>query len=143
MIKFRCSKLLVLSLGHEEEPRDIMIERFKRIATILKRFRLIVILCAFFSFLMMLLSFSQNRWFNGEFWLIPSLLAFGWSLLFFSMGELFASVPELLEKQASWTSKVSNAIRRAGYKILAIILLVVCLSLIILSYQLLRTWYIG
>ena len=143
MIKFRCSKLLVLSLGHEDEPRDIMIERFKRIATILKRFRLIVILCAFFSFFMMLLSFSQNRWLNGEFWLIPSLLAFGWFLLFFSMGELFASVPELLEKQASWTSKVSNAIRRAGYKILAIILLVVCLSLIILSYQLLRTWYIG
>ena len=143
MIKFRCSKLLVLSLGREEEPRGFMIERFKRIATILKRFRLIVILCAFFSFFMMLLSFSQNSWLNGEFWLIPSLLAFGWSLLFFSMGELFASVPELLEKQASWTSKVSNAIRRAGYKILAIIALVVCLSLIILSYQLLRTWYIG
>ena len=143
MIKFRCSKLLVLSLGHEEEPRDIMIERFKRIATILKRFRLIVILCACFSFFMMLLSFFQDRWVNGEFWLIPSLLTFGWSLLFFSMGELFASAPGLPEKQASWTSKVSNAIRRAGYKILAIIALVVCLSLIILSYQLLRTWYIG
>ena len=143
MIKFSCSKLPVLSLSREEEPRGIMIERFKRIATILKRFRLIVILCAFFSFFMMLLSFFQDRWVNGEFWLIPSLLTFGWSLLFFSMGELFASAPGLPEKQASWTSKVSNAIRRAGYKILAIIALVVCLSLIILSYQLLRTWYIG
>ena len=143
MIKFSCSKLPVLSLSREEEPRGIMIERFKRIATILKRFRLIVILCACFSFFMMLLSFFQDRWVNGEFWLIPSLLTFGWSLLFFSMGELFASAPGLPEKQASWTSKVSNAIRRAGYKILAIIALVVCLSLIILSYQLLRTWYIG
>ena len=143
MIKFSCSKLLVLSLSREEEPRGMMIERFKRIATILKQFRLIVILCAFLSFFMMLLSFFQNRWFHGEFWLIPSLLAFGWSLLFFSIGELFASVPELPEKQASWTSKVSNAVRRAGYKILAIILSVVCFSLIILSYHLLRTWHIG
>ena len=119
-----------------------MIERFKRIATILKRIRSIIIFCAAFSSCMMLLSVFQSPWLSGEFWLIPSLIAFCWFLVLFSFGELFASVPDLSAKQTSWGRRFMNSIHRTWYRILGTTLIIILIALILLSYQLLRQWYL-
>ena len=119
-----------------------MIERFKRIATILKRIRSIIIFCAALSSCMMLLSVFQSPWLSGEFWLIPSLLAFCWFLVLFSFGELFASVPDLSAKQTSWGRRFMNSIHRTWYRILGTTLIIILIALILLSYQLLRQWYL-
>ena len=75
-----------------------MIERFKRIATILKRIRPVIIFCLTSSLFLMLFSVLQSSLLSFELWLIPSFLAFCWFLALFSFGEIFSFVPELSTK---------------------------------------------
>ena len=119
-----------------------MIERFKRIATILRRIRPVIICCLATSFLIILVSVFENSWLSFEFWLIPSFLAFCWFLVLFSFGEIFSFVPELSTKQTSWSKRLLNSVHRTWYRSLGVFSVCVFIALIILSYQLLRQWYL-
>jgi len=119
-----------------------MIERFKRIATILRRIRPVIICGLATSFLIILVSFFKDSWLSFEFWLIPSFLAFCWFLVLFSFGEIFSFVPELSTKQTSWSKRLFNSVHRTWYRSLGIFSVCVFIALIILSYQLLRQWYL-
>tara|TARA_B110000014_G_C19727847_1_gene380217 strand:+ start:211 stop:579 length:369 start_codon:yes stop_codon:yes gene_type:complete len=120
-----------------------MIKRLQRIASFLKKIRFLIIGLGVMSLLLLLASFFDNPWIESEIWTIPSLLLFCWSLALFSLEELFINVPEKLEKTVSWRLRVSNTIRRAGFRILGMALILLSAALLILSYQLIRTWYIG
>ena len=119
-----------------------MIERFKRIATILRRIRPAIISGLATSFLIILVSFFKDSWLSFEFWLIPSFLAFCWFLVLFSFGEIFSFVPELSTKQTSWSKRLLNSVHRTWYRSLGVFSTCVFIALIILSYQLLRQWYL-
>ena len=118
-----------------------MIERFKRIATILKRILPVIIFCLTSSFFLMLFSVLQSSLLSFELWLIPSFLAFCWFLALFSFGEIFSFVPELSTKQTSWSKRLLNSMHRTWYRSLGAVSVCVFIALIILSYQLLRQWY--
>ena len=119
-----------------------MIERFKRIATILRGIRSVIICGLAISFLIILVSFFKDSWLSFEFWLIPSFLAFCWFLVLFSFGEIFSFVPELSTKQTSWSKRLFNSVHRTWYRSLGVFSVGVFIALIILSYQLLRQWYL-
>ena len=119
-----------------------MIERFKRIATILKRIRPVIIFCLTSSLFLMLFSVLQSSLLSFELWLIPSFLAFCWFLALFSFGEIFSFVPELSTRQASWSKRLLNSMHRTWYRSLGGVSVCVFIALIILSYQLLRQWYL-
>ena len=119
-----------------------MIERFKRIATILKKIRPVIIFCLTLSLFLMLFSVLQSSLLSFEIWLIPSFLAFCWFLALFSFGEIFSFVPELSTRQASWSKRLLNSMHRTWYRSLGAVSVCVFIALIILSYQLLRQWYL-
>ena len=119
-----------------------MIERFQRIATILRRIRPVIICGLAASFLIILVSFFKDSWLSFEFWLIPSFLALCWFLVLFSFGEIFSFVPELSTKQTSWSKRLLNSVHRTWYRSLGVFSVCVFIALIILSYQLLRQWYL-
>jgi len=119
-----------------------MIERFKRIATILKRIRPVIIFGLTSSLFLMLFSVLQSSLLSFELWLIPSFLAFCWFLALFSFGEIFSFVPELSTRQASWSKRLLNSMHRTWYRSLGAVSVCVFIALIILSYQLLRHWYL-
>ena len=119
-----------------------MIERFKRIATILKRIRPVIIFCLTSSLFLMLFSVLQSSLLSFELWLIPSFLAFCWFLALFSFGEIFSFVPELSTRKASWSKRLLNSMHRTWYRSLGAVSVCVFIALIILIYQLLRQWYL-
>ena len=118
-----------------------MIERLQRIASFLEKIRFLIIILGISSFLVLVISFLDNPWFDSDLWSIPSLLLFCWSLALFSLEELFVGAPKKLDKGASWRSRASNATRRAGLRVLGLAFIVLSIALLVLSYQLLRTWY--
>ncbi len=120
-----------------------MIERFKRIATILKKIRPAIICGLTCSFLMMLVSVYQDSWLSFDFWFIPSFLLFCWFLVLFSFGEIFSFAPELSEEQPRWVIRFLNWIQRTWYRSLGVVLVFIFVALIILSYQLLRQWHLS
>ena len=118
-----------------------MIERLQRIASFLEKIRFLIIILGISSFFVLVVSFLDNPWFDSDLWSIPSLLLFCWSLALFSLEELFVGAPKKLDKGASWRSRASNAMRRAGLRVLGLAFIVLSIALLVLSYQLLRTWY--
>ncbi|MDB3992197.1 hypothetical protein N9478_01735 [Gammaproteobacteria bacterium] len=118
-----------------------MIERLQRIASFLQKIRFLIIVLGISSFLVLVVSFLDNPWFDSDLWSIPSLLLFCWSLALFSLEELFVGAPKKLDKGASWRSRASNAMRRSGLRVLGLAFIVLSIALLVLSYQLLRTWY--
>ena len=118
-----------------------MIERLQRIASFLEKIRFFIIILGILSFILLFISFLDNPWLDSELWSIPSLLLFCWSLALFSLEELFVGVPKKLDKSASWRLRASNTMRRAGLRVLGLAFVVLSIALLVLSYQLLRTWY--
>lgn len=131
----------VLSKNTKKWMRN-MIELCKRIATILRRIRPVIICCLATSFLIILGSVFENAWLSFEFWLIPSFLAFCWFLVLYSFSEIFSFVPELSTKKSAWFKRLSNSIHTMWYRSLGVVSVCVFIALIILSYQLLRQWYL-
>ena len=120
-----------------------MIVRLQRIATFLNRFRLPIIAMGMTSIGVFSVSLFNNPWIDGEVWLIPSLLFFCWSLALFSLLGMFQQVPEKVDKKAAWLKRFSNAFRRGAFWIAGAAFVVLSSGLLILTYQLLRTWSMG
>lgn len=117
-----------------------MIERLQRIATFLHRFRLFIVALGVTSLGIFSVSLFQNSWLDGDVWLIPGLLSLCWSLTLYSVIALFQHIPEKVDKSESWRNRTSNSIRRGALWLTGVSLLLLSGALVILSYQLLRTW---
>ncbi|NKB34645.1 MAG: hypothetical protein GKR91_16250 [Pseudomonadales bacterium] len=120
-----------------------MIERLQRIATFLHRFRLFIIALGVASFGIFAISLFQNPWIDGEVWLIPSLLSLSWSLALYTAIALFQHIPERVDKSEGWRKRTSIAIRRGALWLAGASFLLLSGALIVLSYQLLRTYAMG
>jgi len=120
-----------------------MIERLQRIATTLRRFRLLILVLGIVSAGVFSLSLFQNPWLDGDVWLIPSLVALCWSLTLLSLTLLFINIPPRAEKSDGWRKRLSVFIRRGLLWDLALLFVILSLTVLLLSYQLLRTWFMA
>ena len=115
-----------------------MIERLQRIATFLERLRLLIFIMGGLSIVFVLLSLLENPWLTGDGLLIPSILGFCWSATLFSISKLFAVIPVKLNRDARFRDRLSVSLRRGALWVLGVLTMFLTLSVLILSYQLLR-----
>ena len=120
-----------------------MIERLQRIATNLARFRRLIVAIAGLTFVLLLLSLLNVFGLNSDLLLIPSIITFSWAITLFSVSGLFVTIPEKAERGAKWKQRISSSMRRGSLWVLAFLTIALTLSLILLSYQLLRIWVIS
>lgn len=115
-----------------------MIERLQRIATFLHRFQSLLLLLAIAGFIVLVTSFFDNPWIDPDQWLIPSLAFTLWALVLFSLSSLFHAVPAPADASMGWRERLSRRLRRGGLWILGLMFVLLSLSLLMLTYQLLR-----
>jgi hypothetical protein len=117
-----------------------MIERLRAIATILQHFKALIVVLGLGAVAVFVLSLLASPWLDGELWLIPSLIGICWALSLFAFMGLFRNAPMPIDPSKSWRVRTAVRFHRGLYGILAILVLSFTLALLILSYQLLRTW---
>ena len=120
-----------------------MIERLQRIATFLAHFRLGIVILNLMFLTLVLTSLFELELVSEYELLMPSLAAFLWTLILYSLSVLFVAVPILPGKGAGFRERLSVALRRGGIWILAVLMLVLSFALLILTYELLRTWFMN
>lgn len=117
-----------------------MIERLRAIATILQHFKALIVVLGLGAITVFALSLLDSPWLDGELWLIPSLIGICWAFSLFAFMGLFRNVPMAVDPSKPWRARLAIRFHRGLYGILAILMLSFTLALLILSYQLLRTW---
>ena len=120
--------------------RALMIERLQRIATFLNRLMPLIYIGGVFSLGVLLLSVLDASWPGHDEYMIPSLLGFWWALSLFSLGSLFKHVPALAESGAGLQDRLAITLRRGLLWVFGLLIVALGLALLVLSYQLLRTW---
>lgn len=73
-------------------------------------------------------------------WLIPVILLTLWFLLGASCLSLFAEVPAADDTQPGWVARLRKKLVRLIYHLMAWFMLVVSLSLLVISFQLMMAW---
>lgn len=126
--------------AHSHTVQLSMIERFQVIAIFLSRFKPLILLFGALSLLAFLFSLFEASWLNGDRLLIPSILGFCWSVTLFSIVEIFGSIPARPGAKAGLRVRMSVGIKRSAFWLLAVLMLGLSTALLVLSYQLLRTW---
>lgn len=118
-----------------------MIERLQRIASLLVRFRLPIIILGGCCLVLLVLSVIEDPWLQDDRLLMPSLLGFCWALMLFSTGEIFQTLPEQATVDTGWRRRLALRFRRFFLSLLGLLTLVSTAALLVLSYQLLRVWF--
>jgi hypothetical protein len=117
-----------------------MIERLQAIATFLSHFRLLLMGLGMGFLGIFVLSLFDSGLLPGDDWLIPALVGLCWSLTLYSLSTLFSEVPPPADSGSAWRVRLSVTVRRGLLWLLALLMIVLSIALLILSYQLLRTW---
>ncbi len=120
--------------------RALMIERLQRIATFLNRLMPLIYIGGVFSLGVLLLSVLEATWPGHDRYMIPSLLGFCWALSLFSLASLFRHVPAPAQRGDSLRLRLAIKLRRGLLWLFGLVIVALGLSLLVLSYQLLRTW---
>jgi len=120
--------------------RMTMIERLQRIASLLVRFRLPIIILGGCCLVLLVLSVIEDPWLEDDRLLMPSLLGFCWALMLYSTGEIFQTLPEQATADTGWRRRLALRVRRLILSLLGLLMLVSTAALLVLSYQLLRVW---
>ena len=120
-----------------------MIERLQRIATHLRRFRILMALIALLSLGVLILSLVENPWLNGDALLIPAVLSLTWAVMLLSFAGLFEHLPQKPDAKAGWRVRLAYKVRHATVWLLGVMVVALCGSLVILTYQLLRVGSVG
>ncbi len=120
-----------------------MIERLQTIATFLSRFRsLILVLGLIFVGLFLLKLFEVGPAADYDL-LIPSIVSFCWAITLYSFSILFVNVPPKPDAKAGFWARWRARIKRGIVWELAILMLILSAAVLILSFQLLRAWYMA
>lgn len=117
-----------------------MIERLQLIASFLHRIRLLIIGAGLLFLLAFSLSLFGAGGFNSSEHLIPALVGFVWAVTGYSCANVFLHVPPPPAADCGFLERWRIKLRRGFYWILALLMLGLTISVVILSYELLRTW---
>lgn len=120
-----------------------MIERLHLIATHLRRFRWLIIAIAALSLALAVTSLMDASWSQGEALTLPAIVAFCWAVTLYSHTELFARPLPVLPPGAPWRTRLALRFRRALRWVLALLMAVLSFFLVVLSWQLLRAWFVS
>ena len=115
-----------------------MIERLHRIATLLSRYRPVLLILAALGFILVLGSLVGNPWLASYEWLMPALALFLWALLLYSLSWLFLTIPGPEQSGMAWRQRIARRFRRALLWVAAALFLALSAAVLFLSYQLLR-----
>lgn len=115
-----------------------MIERLQRIASLLARFRLPIVILGGLCLVLLVLSVIEDPWLQGDRLLMPSLLGFCWALMLYSTAEIFQTLPEQAAADAGWRRRLGLWLRRLFLSFLGLLTIVSTAALLVLSYQFLR-----
>lgn len=75
-----------------------------------------------------------------DIYLIPALVPFAWLLLLYAMLSLFPAIPDRASRELPWYERFPIAWRRGLYGVLAVMMLLVTLSLVVITLQLMGAW---
>ncbi|MDA1370837.1 MAG: hypothetical protein O2971_08775 [Proteobacteria bacterium] len=117
-----------------------MIERLQTIASFLSRFRVLIYLLGLVFVGLFLLSLFEVSTAAEYDLLIPSIVGFCWALTLYCFSTLFISVPQRPDPKAKFWARWRSKFKRGLFWELAILLLLLTAAVLILSFQLLRTW---
>lgn len=117
-----------------------MIERLQRIASLLSRLRLpILLLTLLFAGLFVVDLYRQDS--ADSALMLPALVGFFWSALLYSYAHLFAQLPDRPRPEHGFWQRLNLRFRRLLMTIMALLMFVLTLAVVVLSYQLLRTHF--
>jgi hypothetical protein len=119
-----------------------MIERLQLIASFLARHQGLILLLLVAFAALFTYSLFQFRG-DGDSLMMPALAGICWALTLLAYARLFAQIPEKPDKQHGFLRRQSLRLRRAAMHVLALMLILVGLAVLVLSYQLLRTWFMN
>lgn len=77
---------------------------------------------------------------EGDIYLIPSILGFIWSGLFYFMVSTFASVPQQPARDTQFIEKIKVRFKRGIYYVLSIIFVVLTVAMVSLSFKMAGIW---
>ena len=86
---------------------------------------------------MVLLSLIDNPWLSDDRWLLYSFMGFLWVLMLYTVSQVFARLPPPVESAENWRQRLSYDCAGMMW-LMAMLFLSLSVSLILLSYQLLR-----
>jgi len=129
---------LEANLGDEVSEKSPMIERLQGIASVLLKLRIPILLLALTSGVLFVASVLQMEGDRNSM-LLPSLAGFCWAALLFAFAHLFAAIPERPRPSHGLLKRWSLEFRRFLMTVMAILMLVLTVTVVILTWQLLRT----
>ena len=122
----------------KQSIKTAMIERLQKFAKVLSRIRYLLLLLAGVCAGLTLLSLIDNPWLADDRWLLQSFMGFLWLIMLYILSQVFARLPPPVESAENWRQLLSYRLRRSMMWLLAMLFLSLGVSLILLSYQLLR-----
>lgn len=129
-------------MSDDSPEKSPMIERLQRIASLLMRLQPLIILLGLIFLAMFaysLLQFEGDR--NST--MLPAIAGFCWAILLFAFARLFSRVPERPQASHGFWRRLNLRFRRGLMTVMAFFMLVLTLAVLLLSYQLLRTNFMG
>lgn len=119
-----------------------MIERLHLIASILARIQGLILGLAILFAGLFVYSLFQFRA-DGDSLMMPAIAGFCWAAVLYACARLFARIPEKPGPHHGFTRRLSLRLRRAAMGLMAIIMLALTLMVLVVSYQLIRTWFMN
>ena len=122
----------------KQSNKTPMIERLQKFAKVLSRIRYLLLLLAGVCAGLTLLSLIDNPWLADDRWLLQSFMGFLWLITLYVLSQVFPRLPPPVESAENWRQRLSYRLRRGMMWLLAMLFISLSVSLILLSYQLLR-----
>ncbi|MFK7863431.1 MAG: hypothetical protein AB8B95_04290 [Pseudohongiellaceae bacterium] len=117
-----------------------MLERLQTIAKVFSRIRWLLFLLGIVGALGFAASLFELSILQGQQLMMPSLVVLFWASTCLCFISLFSQVPPAIEPDAGAIQRWKRGIHRASYRVLGTLMVLLSLSLVILSYQLIRAW---
>lgn len=118
-----------------------MIERLQLIASFLARVRWLILVLGLGLAILFVLSLFQPESVGGDQLMLPAVAGFCWMVLLYSFSRLFITVPEKPGPEHGWIRRLGLKFRRGLMWLMGLAMIALGVAVLVLSYQLLRTYF--
>lgn len=120
-----------------------MIDRLQRIASTLDTMKWLLLVLALVFASVFVWALLEPMGSEGESPMLPAIAGFCWMVLLYSFAALFARIPEPPQRSHGWRRRMSLKLRRGLMTVMAVLMLALGLAVLVLSWQLMRTWFMN